>query len=58
MRRKYDIIEQLPDGSLIWRDSVARRYDAERKIQELAEHSYNHFYAVDSQDEEIVRIEA
>ncbi len=58
VRRKYDIFEEFPNGSLIWRDSVPRRYDAERKIQELAESSCNHFYAVDTHDEEIVRIKA
>jgi hypothetical protein len=58
MKCKYDIFEEFPDGSQSWRDSVSRRYDAERTIQELSEHSYNHFYAVDTHDEEIVRIEA
>jgi len=45
MRRKYDIFEEFPNGALIWRDSVSRRYDAEREIQQLAEHSHNRFYA-------------
>ena len=58
MRRKYDIFEEFPNGSLIWRDCVYGRHDAKRKIQELSEHSYNHVYAVDTHDEEIVRIEA
>ena len=37
MKHKYDIFEEFPDGSLIWRNSVSRRYDAERTIQELSD---------------------
>jgi len=37
MECEYDIFEEFPDGSLIWRNSVSRRYDAERTIQELSD---------------------
>ena len=47
MRRDYDIFEKLPDGSLMWRLCVSGSYDAERKLQDLAEHSENEFFAID-----------
>ena len=45
MRPEYDIFEKLPDGSSIWRVCGPGQYDAERKLQELAEHSMNEFVA-------------
>jgi hypothetical protein len=47
MRPEYDIFEKLPDGSSIWRVCVPGQYDAERKLQELAEHSVNEFFAIE-----------
>jgi hypothetical protein len=47
MLRNFDIIEKLPDGSMIWRACVFGQFEAERKLQELAEHSKNQFLAVD-----------
>ncbi len=47
MRPEYDIFEKLPDGSSIWRTCVPGQYDAERKLQELAEHSVNEFFAIE-----------
>ena len=47
MRPEYDIFEKLPDGSSIWRACVPGQYDAERKLQELAEHSVNEFFAIE-----------
>ncbi len=46
MRPEYDIFEKLPDGSSIWRACVAGQYDTERKLQDLAEHSVNEFFAI------------
>ena len=47
MRPEYDIFEKLPDGSAIWRARVPGQYDAERKLQELGEHSLNEFFAIE-----------
>jgi hypothetical protein len=47
MRPEYDIFEKLPDGSAIWRACVPGLYDAKRKLQELAEHSVNEFFAIE-----------
>jgi hypothetical protein len=47
MVRNFDIIEKFPDGSMIWRTCVFGQFEAERKLQELAEHSKNEFLAVD-----------
>jgi hypothetical protein len=47
MQPEYDIFEKLPDGSSIWRVCVPGQYVAERKLQELAEHSVNEFFAIE-----------
>ena len=47
MRPEYDIFEKLPDGSSIWRVCVPGQYEAERKLDELAEHSENEFFAIE-----------
>jgi len=49
MRRDYDIFEKFPDGSTLWRACVAGRYEAQRKVAELAEHSENEFFVIDIQ---------
>lgn len=49
MRREYDIFERFPDGSTLWRASIAGRYEANRKMGELAEHSDNQFFTIDVQ---------
>jgi hypothetical protein len=52
MLRNFDIIEKAPDGSKIWRTCVFGQFEAERKLQELAEHSKNEFLAIDIQSGE------
>jgi len=47
MRRKYDIFERFLDGSSLWRACVQGQFDAQRKIQEVGEHSKNEFFAID-----------
>ena len=47
MMRNFDIFEKAPDGSMIWRTCVFGKFEAERKLHELAEHSKNQFLAVD-----------
>jgi hypothetical protein len=49
MRRDYDVFEKFADGSTLWRACVAGRYEAQRKIHELAEHSENEFFLIDIQ---------
>ncbi len=53
MRPDYDIFEKLPDGSSIWRVCVPGQYDAERKLQELAEHSVNEFFAIENDSQQL-----
>ncbi len=57
MKHQYAIFEEFPDGPLIWRVRASGRHDTERKIQELAEHPYNQFHAIDIEARELVRIE-
>jgi len=47
MKPEYDIFEKLPDGSSNWRACVSGQYETERKLQELAEHSQNEFFAIE-----------
>ena len=46
-RSSYDIFEKFPDGYCIWRACVSGQHEAQRKLQELAEHSENEFFMVD-----------
>ena len=54
MRRDFDIFERFPDGSCVWRACVSGQYEAQRKIQELAESSENEFFGIDIQTEEFL----
>ena len=54
MRRDFDIFEKFPDGSSVWRACVSGQYEAQRKIQELAESSENEFFGIDIQTEEFL----
>jgi len=47
MRPEYDIFEKFRDGSSFWRACVPGQFDAERKLQELAERSENEFFAIE-----------
>ena len=47
MLHDFDIFEKFPDGSTLWRACVSGRYETQRKMQELTEHSKNEFYAID-----------
>jgi hypothetical protein len=49
MLRDFDIFEKLPNGSTVWRTFVSGQFEAERKVQELAEHSSNEFLVIDIQ---------
>jgi len=50
--RNFDIFEKFPNGSIVWRTCVFGRYEAERKLHELTEHSNNEFVAIDIQSGE------
>jgi len=50
IRRDFDIFEKFPDGSTLWRACVRGRFEAQRKMDELAERSENQFYMIDIQD--------
>lgn len=47
MPREFDIFEKFSDGSTIWRACVSGQFEANRKLQELSEHSDNEFLAID-----------
>ena len=49
MRREFDVFEKFSDGSTLWRATVIGRFEALRKMQELAEHSENEFFTPDVQ---------
>jgi hypothetical protein len=54
MRRVYDVLEKFPDGSTLWRACVSGRFEANRKMQELSEHSGNEFFLIDLQAEDFL----
>jgi hypothetical protein len=49
MRHEYEVFERFPDGSTLFRACVTGKFETQRKIQMLAEHSENEFYAIDIQ---------
>jgi hypothetical protein len=53
MRPEYDIFEKLPDGSSIWRGCVPGQYETGRKLQDLAEHSVNEFFAIETNSRQL-----
>jgi hypothetical protein len=50
MRRDFDIFEKFSDGSTLWKACVRGRFDALRKMHELAERSGNEFFMIDIQN--------
>ena len=46
MRREIHIFEKFPDRSTLWRATVFGRFEALRKMQELAEYSENEFFSL------------
>ena len=49
MLRDYDIFEKFSDGSTLWKGCILGQHEARRKLQELAEHSENEFFAINIQ---------
>ena len=50
LNRDYDIFEQLPDGSTIWRACVFGMKNVELKLLEMARETNNKFFALNLQD--------
>ena len=48
--RDYDVFEELPDGSTVWRACVFGIANAESKLRELAQESDSKFFAINLQD--------
>ena len=58
MLNEYHIFEMLPDGSSLWRACIPGRFNTQRKLQELAEHSDNEFLAFDFSTSNYLRLGA
>ena len=43
MERDYDLFEVLPDGAVIWKETVSGHENAIRRLRELAEVTDNEF---------------
>ena len=54
--RNFDIFEKFPNGSIVWRTCVFGKFEAERKLHELTEHSNNEFLAIEIQSGERLSI--
>ena len=48
--RDYEIFEEFPDGSTVWRACVFGMENVELKLRELAKGTSNKFFAVSLQD--------
>lgn len=46
----YDVFEEFPDGSTIWRACVFGMENVELKLRELAKETTNKFFALSLQD--------
>lgn len=54
MDREYEIFEQLPDGSPIWRSHASGLHNAHLKLQEVARKTSNECFAVHLHTKEVV----
>jgi len=48
--RDYDVFEEMPDGSTIWRGCVFGMANVELKLRELAKTTSNKLFALNLQD--------
>jgi hypothetical protein len=55
MQREYDLFEQLPDGSPIWRGHVMSAQELSQKLEEIAKQTANECFAIHLPTQEIVR---
>ena len=51
--RNYDIFEELPDGSRVWRACVFGMEGVELKFRELAKETSNRIFAINLLDESV-----
>jgi len=56
MQRTYDIFEKMPDGTIMWRDSVQGHEEAVRKLKDLATRSLNEFQLLHLPTQSLVAI--
>ena len=54
MQLEYDLFEQLPDGSPIWRGHVISAQELSRKMEEIARQTANECFAIHLPTQEIV----
>jgi hypothetical protein len=54
MNREYDLFENFPDGSRVWRAAIVGRDATLAKLKELASKSANEVFAMHLPTEEIV----
>ena len=54
--RDYDIFEELPDGSTVWRASVFGMENVELRFRELAKETANRIFAVNLLDQSVPKI--
>ena len=54
MQREYDLFEQLPDGSPIWRCRVLGAQELNRKLEEIAKQTANECFAIHLPTQQIV----
>ena len=55
MKRAYNLFEKLPDGSTLWHACIIGRFEANRRLQEFAEHSENDFFLIEIPGEDFLR---
>ena len=56
MKHLYEIFEQFPDRSSLWKESALGEKKTQRKLTELAKKSLNPIYAVDLTSGEVLRM--
>jgi len=54
--RDYDLFEEFPDGSTIWRGSVFGMQNVKSRLRKLAEGSRNNFFAINLHDRDMAII--
>lgn len=54
MEREYDLFEQMPDGSPIWRGHVSGFLEVRRRLEELSKATVNECFAMHLLTKEIV----
>lgn len=55
MERTYEVFEMLADGTVLWRDLVRGLGRARDRLDQLANHSDNEFFAVDLTTRQLVK---